>query len=143
MRQLLETALEGDSSSTHGSWASPTTATAKSTKRPERTFPSFVAKSVPGEKEPLHRLVDTEKNEKQRANSIKECKKIWGDYSGTRLQCDEYAFASTHEGSLKGNNRFSVRLIEGTDNEAGGRLNSMYTANRILDGDPFYVKITP
>jgi hypothetical protein len=114
------------------------------TKRPERTFPSFVGKSVPGEKEPLHRLVDTEKSEKQRANSIKECKKIWGDYSGTRLQCDEYPFASTHEGSLKGNNRFSVRLIEGTDNEAGGRmLNSMYTANRILDGDPFYVKITP
>ncbi|MCQ6551960.1 hypothetical protein NPS70_01895 [Streptomyces sp. C10-9-1] len=33
------------------------------TKRPERTFPSFVGKSVPGEKEPLHRLVDTDKNE--------------------------------------------------------------------------------
>ncbi|MFF6779014.1 NucA/NucB deoxyribonuclease domain-containing protein [Streptomyces sp. NPDC012637] len=113
-------------------------------KRPERTFPSFLGKSVPGEKEPLHRLVDTDKSDKQRANSIKECKKIWGDYSGTRLQCDEYPFASTYEGSLKGNNRFSVRLIEGTDNEAGGRmLNSMYIANRILDGDPFYVKITP
>jgi hypothetical protein len=69
--------------------------------------------------------------------------KIWGDYSGTRLRCDEYPFASTYEGSLKGNNRFSVRLIESTDNEAGGRmLDSMYIANRVLDGDPFYVKIT-
>lgn len=113
-------------------------------KRPERTFPSFLGKSVPGEKEPLHRLVDTAQNDKQRANSIKECKKVWGDYSGTPLQCDEYPFASTYEGSLKGNNRFSVRLIEGTDNEAGGRmLNSTYITNRILDGDPFYVKITP
>ncbi|MGI5484726.1 NucA/NucB deoxyribonuclease domain-containing protein [Streptomyces lavendofoliae] len=75
---------------------------------------------------------------------MKECKKVWGDYSTTRIQCDEYPFASTYEGSLKGDNRFSVRLIEGTDNEAGGRmLNSVYISNRILDGDPFYVQITP
>ncbi|GAA2485801.1 NucA/NucB deoxyribonuclease domain-containing protein [Streptomyces gobitricini] len=113
-------------------------------KRPERTFPSFLGKSVPGEKEPLHRLVDAKKQGDQRENSIKECKKIWGDYSGTRLQCDEYPFASTQEGSLKGDKRFSVRLIEGVDNRTGGeRLNNMYINNRILDGDPFYVKITP
>ncbi|MFE2026518.1 NucA/NucB deoxyribonuclease domain-containing protein [Streptomyces hygroscopicus] len=72
-----------------------------------------------------------------------ECNDVWGDYSGTDLQCDEYPFASTKEGSNKGDDRYSVRLIEGTDNESGGwRLNSMYTLNRILDGDPFYVKIT-
>ncbi|MGW1982040.1 NucA/NucB deoxyribonuclease domain-containing protein [Streptomyces collinus] len=75
--------------------------------------------------------------------SISECKKVWGDYSGSGLECDEYPFASTKEGSTKGDNRFSVRLIDGPDNRKGGeRLNEMYTLNRMLDGDPFYVKIT-
>ncbi|MFI1954269.1 hypothetical protein ACH437_20835 [Streptomyces xinghaiensis] len=42
-----------------------------------------------------------------------------------------------------GDNRFSVRLIDGKDNRKGGnRLDEMYTLNRVLDGDPFYVKIT-
>ncbi|WP_256062362.1 NucA/NucB deoxyribonuclease domain-containing protein [Streptomyces sp. ScaeMP-e83] len=111
-------------------------------KRPERTFPSSASKSVPGETQPLHRLVDAKKQADQRTNSIKECKKVWGDYSGTPLQCDEYPFASTHEGSLAGNGRYSVRLIEGSDNENGGSmLNSMYTLNRIIDGDAFFMKI--
>ncbi|MCP9211607.1 NucA/NucB deoxyribonuclease domain-containing protein [Streptomyces sp. NEAU-Y11] len=111
--------------------------------RPERTFPSFVGKTVPGENDPLHRVTDPNKIEDQRRHSIKECNKVWGDYTGTRLQCDEYPFASTREGSLKGDNRFSVRLIEGTDNHNGGKaIQATYDANRILNGDPFYVKIT-
>ncbi|MFB7931945.1 NucA/NucB deoxyribonuclease domain-containing protein [Streptomyces sp. NPDC056039] len=111
--------------------------------RPERTFPSWVGKSVPGAKDPLHRLIDKEKQKKNRARSIKECEKVWGDYKGTDLQCDEYPFASTKEGSTKGDQRFSVRLIDGDDNETGGRrLDQMYTLNRILDGDAFYMKIT-
>ncbi|MFE2884501.1 NucA/NucB deoxyribonuclease domain-containing protein [Streptomyces sp. NPDC059272] len=68
---------------------------------------------------------------------------MWGDYTGTDLQCDEYPFASTKEGSTKGDNRFSVRLIDGTDNGNGGRrLDEMYTLNRIIDGDAFYMQIT-
>ncbi|MFI1537647.1 NucA/NucB deoxyribonuclease domain-containing protein [Streptomyces anandii] len=111
--------------------------------RPERTFPSFAGKTVPGEKEPLHRMIDKDKQAANRAKSISECKKVWGDYSGTGLECDEYPFASTKEGSTKGDNRFSVRLITGTDNRAGGnRLDAMYTLNRVLDGDAFYMKIT-
>ncbi|MCX5009237.1 NucA/NucB deoxyribonuclease domain-containing protein [Streptomyces sp. NBC_00638] len=111
--------------------------------RPERTFPSWPGKTVPGAKEPLHRLVDKEKQKKNRARSIKECEQVWGDYKGTDLQCDEYPFASTKEGSTKGDNRFSVRLIDGTDNQTGGRrLDEMYTLNRILNDDAFYVKIT-
>jgi hypothetical protein len=40
-------------------------------------------------------------------------------------------------------NRFSIRLIDGKDNRKGGeRLNEMYTLNRVLNDDPFYVKIT-
>nr|WP_237532497.1 NucA/NucB deoxyribonuclease domain-containing protein [Streptomyces sp. SID8352] len=111
--------------------------------RPERTFPSWPGKSVPGTKEPLHRLVNKEKQKENRKRSIKECEKVWGDYSGTKLQCDEYPFASTQEGSTKGDNRFSVRLIDGADNETGGRrLDQMYTLNRMLSGDAFYMKIT-
>ncbi|MFD3875767.1 NucA/NucB deoxyribonuclease domain-containing protein [Streptomyces sp. NPDC058623] len=73
------------------------------------------------------------------------CNDVWGDYSGTKLQCDEYPFASTKErASADHGNRYSARLIDGPDNEAGGRrLNDMFTLNRIIDGDAFYVKITP
>lgn len=112
-------------------------------KHPERTFPSFAGKTIPGEKEPLHRLVDPTKQDENRDKSTKECRAVWGDYSGTGLECDEYPFASTKEGSTKGDNRYSVRLISGTDNGEGGkRILAMYTTNRVLDGDPFYVKIT-
>ncbi|MFF7737468.1 NucA/NucB deoxyribonuclease domain-containing protein [Streptomyces sp. NPDC007984] len=49
-----------------------------------------------------------------------ECKKAWGDYAGSGLECDEYPFASTKEGSTKGDNRISVRLIDGKANRKGG-----------------------
>ncbi|MGI5473320.1 NucA/NucB deoxyribonuclease domain-containing protein [Streptomyces sp. CA-132043] len=111
--------------------------------RPERTFPSWPGKTTPGVTEPLHRLVDPDKQDANRKKSIKECEKVWGKYDGTGLQCDEYPFASTKEGSNKGDDRYSVRLIDGDDNEAGGRaLNALYIGNRMLDGDPFYVKVT-
>lgn len=50
---------------------------------------------------------------------------------------DEYPFASTKEGAAAPGNRFSARLT------GGRRLNEMFTLNRVLDGDAFYVKITP
>lgn len=41
------------------------------------------------------------------------------------------------------NTTHRVRLIDGDGNETGGRrLDQMYTLNRILDGDAFYMKIT-
>ncbi|WP_327416408.1 NucA/NucB deoxyribonuclease domain-containing protein [Streptomyces sp. NBC_01233] len=111
---------------------------------PERTFPSFPGKSVPGGSTPLHRLIDKTAQDKNRDAAIATCKDVWGDYSGTKLQCDEYPFASTKEGAAAPGKRFSARLIDGGDNETGGRrLNEMYTLNRILNGDAFYVKITP
>ncbi|MFJ3880778.1 NucA/NucB deoxyribonuclease domain-containing protein [Streptomyces sp. NPDC090077] len=92
----------------------------------------------------MHRLVDRDKQDDNRKKAIATCNDVWGDYSGTKLQCDEYPFASTREGANAPGNRFSARLIEGTDNETGGRrLNEMFTLNRIIDGDPFYVKIIP
>ncbi|WFB09227.1 NucA/NucB deoxyribonuclease domain-containing protein [Streptomyces sp. LX-29] len=112
-------------------------------KRPERTFPSWLGKSVPGSKEPLHRLIDKDEQEENRDKSIATCKEVWGDYKRSGLDCDEYPFASTKEGSNAGNNKFSVRLLSSDDNQTVGRdrLNGMYRANRILDGDPFYVNI--
>ncbi|GAA0437961.1 hypothetical protein GCM10010357_69220 [Streptomyces luteireticuli] len=112
---------------------------------PERTFRSWPGKTVPGGNgRPLHRLINPDLQGKNRDNSIKQCKDVWGDYSGTRLECDEYPFASTREGSLKGDNRYSVRLIDGDDNREGGlRIQKVYEENRVLDNDPFYVKIVP
>ncbi|MEU4728331.1 NucA/NucB deoxyribonuclease domain-containing protein [Streptomyces sp. NPDC023588] len=76
--------------------------------------------------------------------AIATCNDVWGEYKGTRLQCDQYPFASTKEGAAAPGNSYSARLVDGTDNETGGRkLNEMFTLNRILDGDAFYVKITP
>jgi hypothetical protein len=117
---------------------------------PERTFPSWPGKSVPGAgDEPLHRLIDQDKSSLNRKVAIATCKDVWGEYDGTRLQCDEYPYASTYEGANARDgdaliNRYSARLIDGDDNEAGGRrLNAMYRANRMLDGDAFYIKINP
>ncbi|MEV5089334.1 NucA/NucB deoxyribonuclease domain-containing protein [Streptomyces griseoincarnatus] len=108
---------------------------------PERTFPSWPGKTVPGADEPLHRLINADQQQTNRSQAIKTCNDVWGDYSGTDLQCDEYPFASTKERGAD-NFRYSARLIDGPDNEEGGRrLNSMYTANRILDGDAFYVTV--
>ncbi|MEE1782401.1 NucA/NucB deoxyribonuclease domain-containing protein [Streptomyces sp. SP17BM10] len=117
---------------------------------PERTFPSFNAKSIPGATQPLHRLIDREEQKKNRAVAIKTCEDVWGDYTKSGLECDEYPFASTYEGANrkdstgKAVNRYSARLIDGTDNGKGGNmLGEVYSVNRLLDNDPFYVKIIP
>ena len=126
--------------------------------QPYLTFPSWVGKTVPGQwspppgtseedtREPLHRLWDETASEKNRSEAIKVCKNVWGaDYAQPdgKLNCDEYPFATTYEGSNNGNKRFSARVIDGADNQAaGGRLKIFYHKNRILDGDPFFVRVT-
>lgn len=117
---------------------------------PERTFPSFAGKSIPGAKQPLHRLIDRSKQDDNRKVAIATCRDIWGDYTNSGLQCDEYPFSSTYEGANQkdsvGNlvNRYSARLIDGKDNGDGGNLiKDVFTVNRILDNDPFYVTIVP
>ncbi|MEU4245365.1 NucA/NucB deoxyribonuclease domain-containing protein [Actinoplanes sp. NPDC026619] len=122
--------------------------------RPERTFPSWVGKSVPGgnANEPLHRLTDSGKIDENRAVSIATCKDIWGpDYATGGLECDEFPFASTYEGAKYGTEanggfkRYSVRPIPAADNNDGGgnRLKDFYWQNRILDSEAFYVDIIP
>lgn len=91
----------------------------------------------------MHRLVDAKKQQDNRDHSIAECNDVLGQLQRNRLAVRRVPFRLYRRGIQQGDDRYSVRLIESTDNEAGGRrLNSMYTLNRILDGDPFYVKIT-
>lgn len=111
---------------------------------PERTFPSWPGKSVPGSSEPLHRLINRDKQDANRDVAIATCNDVWGNYEGSGLECDEYPFSSTYEGAAKNDNRYSARLIDGRDNRKGGeRIQKVYEENRILDNDPFYVKIVP
>ncbi len=118
---------------------------------PERTFPSMVGKNVPGESAPLHRLMDSTKRNRNHAAAVQICKEIWGDnYAAGGLECDEYPFQSTYEGAAEstGNEPFSwhgsARPIPAADNGAGGTLlANFYGANRILDGDRFYVDVEP
>ncbi|MFF4384595.1 NucA/NucB deoxyribonuclease domain-containing protein [Kitasatospora sp. NPDC001547] len=117
---------------------------------PERTFPSFAGKGIPGAKQPLHQLINREKQDENRKVAIATCRIIWGDYANSGLQCDEYPFSSTYEGANQkdstGNlvKRYSARLIDGKDNGDGGNLiKDVFTVNRILDTDPFYVTIVP
>jgi hypothetical protein len=57
--------------------------------------------------------------------------------------CDEYPFASTHQGAAFAGYDISVKIVECKDNTtAGGLLNSWYDRHRVLDGDPFWVDAT-
>ncbi|TCW78639.1 hypothetical protein C5O80_30440 [Burkholderia sp. SRS-46] len=56
--------------------------------------------------------------------------------------CDEYPFAATNEGAATG--KFSVKRIDASDNRrAGAFLGDFFRAQRVLDGDEFYVDVEP
>ncbi|MBW4717402.1 hypothetical protein KZQ38_09515 [Saccharothrix sp. SC076] len=117
----------------------------------ERTFPSSLGKNVPGETRPLHRLMDATQRSSNHSASVGICRNIWGDgYAAGGQECDEYPFQSTYEGSATSTNNQpytwngSARPINGDHNGAGGtKLANFYGANRILDNDAFYVKVSP
>ncbi|MFD9984015.1 NucA/NucB deoxyribonuclease domain-containing protein [Streptomyces massasporeus] len=57
-------------------------------------------------------------------------------------QCDEYPFASTWQGAKSGGGDFSRRMINGQQNEEGGKaLGRFYLYNRIIEKDKFLVWI--
>lgn len=119
----------------------------------ERTFPSLNGKSAPGTsaERPLHRLMDPALKSKNHAASVKICRDVWGEsYTADGLECDEYPFQSTYEGSATSTNgnphnwQGSARPIDGGDNGRGGTaLGLFYGRNRILDGDAFRVTVQP
>ncbi|WP_204297663.1 NucA/NucB deoxyribonuclease domain-containing protein [Actinoplanes campanulatus] len=131
-------------------------------RRPELTFPSFVGKGVPGEVgsgHPLHRLMNSSLSAQNHNGSVTICKDVWGqDYATGGMECDEFPFQSTYEGSSTstGGNparwHGSARPIDGDQNGAGGTaLSNFYGAQRLLDngdptvpgsyGDAFYVNV--
>lgn len=117
---------------------------------PERTFPSRVGKAVPGKTTPLHRLMNSSEIDKNHTASVSICRNVWGpEYTSGGQDCDEYPFKSTYEGSWKSTNNQpfqwngSARPIDAGDNQRGGtKLAGFYGEKRILDNDPFYVRVT-
>ena len=80
----------------------------------------------------------------------KVCKDVWGiEYEPEKFNCDEYPFASTREGAYTSTDEGrqvwhgSARPIEGGDNQLSGTwMNTdFYKVHRVLDGDPFVVKL--
>jgi hypothetical protein len=120
------------------------------------TKPGTPGKRVPGGLNdlPLHRLYSAYdfKNDikASRRRVPKTCRLYWGPkytLGGTR-QCDEYPFATTYENSARINTHslldYAVRAIKKEHNEtAGQRYGAWLGSDHILDGDPFYVRITP
>lgn len=118
--------------------------------RPQLTFPSWVGKSVPGKTEPLTRMYDESAKNANRSKSEKMCRSTFGSWDSTLDNCDEFPFASTYEGSKTGpetygwGERYSVRLIDKDDNQYVGNTMlevDIYRAQRMLDGDKFYVAV--
>jgi hypothetical protein len=118
---------------------------------PERTFPSFVGKNPPSH---LHRLMDSSKIDSNHRASVRICENVWGpDYAGGGLDCDEYPFKSTKEGSSTSTVDDPVRewawhgsarpIDSGQNQLAGSLLSAFYGANRVLDDDEFTVTTVP
>ncbi|MEW1839524.1 NucA/NucB deoxyribonuclease domain-containing protein [Nonomuraea angiospora] len=60
-----------------------------------------------------------------------------------KTSCDEYPFASTHEGAAFAGYNISVAIVECKyNNAAGALLNGWYDRHRILEKDPFWVDAT-
>lgn len=119
---------------------------------PGDTYPKVAGKKIPGAsaKEPLHRLYhDAERRRQNREDfAVPVCKQQWPGYEELGQQCDEYPHASTYEGAARHlyepvpYGQFSVRPINGYDNEnSGRRLGTWYGNDRILDGDAFFIRI--
>lgn len=118
--------------------------------RPGETCPRVAGKDIPGAigRAPLHRLYhDKEWRQKNRQSAFAACETELppGEYPKPDHQCDEYPFATTREGASATHNplrNFSVKSILGDDNEAAGTwLSAWYSYDRIIDGDPFYVRV--
>ncbi|GII81382.1 hypothetical protein Sru01_63640 [Sphaerisporangium rufum] len=70
------------------------------------------------------------------------CLTEWSAAERSGKQCDEYPFATTHEGAYSAGTNVSVKPIDRLHNrDAGNDLNFFYERFRILDGDRFWVRI--
>ncbi|WP_453083034.1 NucA/NucB deoxyribonuclease domain-containing protein [Streptomyces naganishii] len=91
---------------------------------------STTAQKVPGQtvEDPLHRTVSSVRNDKNRFEAVKQCKRYWGqNYASGGKECDEYPFASTYEGAAEHGRRLHrvaqrVRAIRLLQHGVGNRL---------------------
>ncbi|NJP26665.1 MULTISPECIES: DNRLRE domain-containing protein [unclassified Microbispora] len=119
--------------------------------KPNSTLPTNPAgKRFPGNGEPnnfsapLTRAMDPQVESDNRHIAVEQfCYKHWSDAERTGKECDEYPFAKTYEGAANTAGwSYSVRPIPLTANKAGGaRQNILWQRYRILDGDPFKVRV--
>lgn len=120
------------------------------------TKPGHADKKVPGKLGdlPLHRLhssYDTNNDIKAATRKVpKTCRLYFGPkYTDNNTkQCDEYPFKTTYENAARVDPRtnydYAVRAIKKEHNEKAGRdYGAWLGADRILDGDPFFVRIVP
>lgn len=84
---------------------------------------------------PLTYLAD---RTRQRANRQAVCGNFQHLPGGS---CDEYPFASTHQGGNPATTSVEDVLLD-DNTTAGGRLGNSYQTNRLLDGERFWVVIT-
>jgi hypothetical protein len=128
-------------------------------RRPDRHHPHQTRRTrqkVPGVigDIPLHRLhssYDTNNDIRASRRRVpKTCRLYWGPkYTANKTkQCDEYPFATTYENSARVDATtsydYAVRPIKKEHNEtAGFPYGAWLGADRILDGDPFFVRIVP
>ncbi|GGE16012.1 hypothetical protein GCM10011571_17030 [Marinithermofilum abyssi] len=118
---------------------------------PEKTYPyPGEGKIIPGGKYslPLTRLKDKSSIRKNRRKSQYWCKKLSNEGvipKPANSECDEFPFASTWQGSATGGEgKYSVRYINKDSNQAGGTwLGAWYAYDRILNEDPFNVRVNP
>ncbi|MFS1299376.1 LamG-like jellyroll fold domain-containing protein [Streptosporangium longisporum] len=128
---------------------------------PEWTYPLLAGKKVPGRAPNglLHRTVEgavpgledpdeapSGTIKANRDHSISKCREKWPmvNPKPDGLDCDEFPFASTMEGSLSANGNYSVRYISNSDNRtSGNQLGVFYQRMRRLGQDPFWVFANP
>lgn len=97
-------------------------------------------KNLPGKHGTKRYLTRLTNKEKIKENRLTACPSSLERPPGK--QCDEYPFASTWQGAKTGGGDFSRRMIDGTQNEDGGRaLSRFYLYNRIIEKDKFLVWI--
>jgi hypothetical protein len=87
---------------------------------------------------PLTRLTDRRKIARNRRVACRRLRVPNGK------SCDEYPFASTHQGAaLAGPDGFKRKAINDRQNsKVGSLLGAFYFRNRVADGDTFFVSIT-
>lgn len=112
---------------------------------PDLTYPIVAGKTIPGydAAHPLTRLADKAQAQVNRDVSTAICRRLdptYGRAKGT--DCDEYPFASTYEGAARAHGDSSVMILPAGDNRSSGsRLGNWYAIDRVLDGDPFFIKV--